>query len=351
MDDVFPGSSAFIPICRELRVKKPGGNYVSFDILGITQNAKLVLVECKLWDNPESRRVVVAQALEYASILASWSYDDLTGQLRRALSTDSDNPLFDKYRDGGGKYDEKEFHDFVARDLLAGDFIVIIAGDGIREDVFSIAKHLNKFGNMATKLALVEFRVFGNRTGDIFVVPQIFMRTKVIEHRVYLGQDNQPLVISQIDESDTSTIDFIDPEQSKKSQADRAFWQDVITSIEFDHPDQETPWHVSNWIKIPMPKPLGHITAYRTMKGKAGIFWKLKSDEGMVVYGEIAATKSTFESETNCTIHESDKKEMPFEIVMEIKYGDDPYVSNKRYKEWLTDHVPRTVSYLRDFLL
>ena len=350
MDDVFPGSSAFIPIRDEFTVKKSGGSHVRFDILGITLNAKLVLIECKLWDNPQSRRKVVAQALEYASILASWSYDDLTNQLKQSLSNDSGVSLYKKYRDGGGIYDEKDFHDFVARDLRAGDFIVIIAGDGIREDVASIAKHVNHYSNMATKLALVEFRIFKSDSGDIFISPQVFMRTKIIEHRVYLGQDNQPLVISQADDRDATTQDFIDPEQSKKTQADRAFWQDVIDCTEFDHSDQMKPWHVNNWIKIPMPKPVGHISAYRTMKGRAGIFWTLKGDEGLAVYSGITASKSEFEKEVNCTIDETNQKSDPFQITLEIKYGEDPS-ENKKYKTWLLVHVNKAVSYIRDAIL
>ena len=37
----------------------------------------LTLVETKLWRNPEARRTVVAQIIDYASHLSTWTYDDL----------------------------------------------------------------------------------------------------------------------------------------------------------------------------------------------------------------------------------------------------------------------------------
>lgn len=41
-------------------------------------------MECKLWRNPQARREVLAQILEYASLLRGWSYGDLTARLKAA---------------------------------------------------------------------------------------------------------------------------------------------------------------------------------------------------------------------------------------------------------------------------
>src|SRR6516225_9199801 len=43
------------------------------------------LVECKLWKNPEARRQVVAQTLDYVSALSRWSYADLQAKVAAAL--------------------------------------------------------------------------------------------------------------------------------------------------------------------------------------------------------------------------------------------------------------------------
>jgi hypothetical protein len=45
----------------------------------------LVLGEAKLIRNPQSRREVVAQALDYARALTGWTYEDLQDATRKAL--------------------------------------------------------------------------------------------------------------------------------------------------------------------------------------------------------------------------------------------------------------------------
>ena len=61
-----------IPVCRELRT--PAGR---IDCLFVTRYGGLVIVECKLWRNPQARREVVGQILDYAKDIAAWDYGDL----------------------------------------------------------------------------------------------------------------------------------------------------------------------------------------------------------------------------------------------------------------------------------
>ena len=340
MDEIFSGSLKFIPVCMELKIRNSTGSHVRLDIFGITHNAKLVLVECKLWRSPEARRQVVAQAMEYATILANLSYGDLVDQVKSTLSIKNGNPLFEKYRDKDGKYDQAEFHDRIVRDLKRGDFIIIIAGDGIRENVSSITDHLSQNSGMAAKLALVEFRIFKNESKDIFIVPNIFVRTKVIEHRFYVGHDNSPLIAEQAEDGSTKNVGI---------RADNAFWNDVVKSMKFDHPDQHSPWYVNNWIFIPMPKPLGHISAYRTKDGQAGISWTLKGDDGLSVYAEISTAMKNFEKEIKHKVKETRKRKDEFEVEMVITYGGNPF-DDQKYKEWLIEYSNKTVSSLRAIL-
>jgi hypothetical protein len=50
--------------------------------------------EAKLWRNPEARRQVVGQVLDYAKELARWSYEELQGAVRLARS-EPDLKLYD----------------------------------------------------------------------------------------------------------------------------------------------------------------------------------------------------------------------------------------------------------------
>ena len=41
----------------------------------MSAQGRLSIVECKLWRNPEARRAVVTQVLDYAEEIRTWSYD------------------------------------------------------------------------------------------------------------------------------------------------------------------------------------------------------------------------------------------------------------------------------------
>ena len=49
----------------------------SIDNLFISPRGYLVLVETKLWRNPQAKREVVAQAIDYAASLSRWTYSKL----------------------------------------------------------------------------------------------------------------------------------------------------------------------------------------------------------------------------------------------------------------------------------
>jgi RecB family endonuclease NucS len=78
-EDIDPAYSQLIPVCRELNT--PAG---PIDMVYVTPQGRLVLTETKLWRNPEARRKVIAQILDYAKELAQWTYEDLSREVNRA---------------------------------------------------------------------------------------------------------------------------------------------------------------------------------------------------------------------------------------------------------------------------
>jgi hypothetical protein len=78
---------AFTPavfVCMELPV---GPN--SLDVLLATPQGKLVAVECKLWRNPEAKRKVIAQAIDYGAGLQAFTHEQLQKAIRAARRDDS----------------------------------------------------------------------------------------------------------------------------------------------------------------------------------------------------------------------------------------------------------------------
>src|SRR5262245_27309439 len=90
LDRIDPDAGVFVPVCRELALPGAGGS-VFLDIFGLTPAGRPVLIECKLWRNPEARRKVVGQILEYAGLLQRWTYGDLQAQVTSRLGMATDN--------------------------------------------------------------------------------------------------------------------------------------------------------------------------------------------------------------------------------------------------------------------
>jgi len=68
LGDVVEGASVLLCIGREVGV--PSG---SIDLPFIDKDGVLTLVETKLAKNPEARRTVVGQVIEYASYIYGWT--------------------------------------------------------------------------------------------------------------------------------------------------------------------------------------------------------------------------------------------------------------------------------------
>ena len=96
---------ALVPLCREFALHDTVRN-VFLDILAVTATGQLVLVECKLWKNPQARREVVAQIFEYASLLKSLSYGDLVAKLKKSISSGEEDPILHQFRTNGVEFDE-----------------------------------------------------------------------------------------------------------------------------------------------------------------------------------------------------------------------------------------------------
>ena len=125
-----------VPVCPELST--PAG-YV--DALYVNALGRLTLAEFKLWRNPQARREVIGQILDYAKEIASWSYEDLQREVSRALKRPG-NVLFDLVRATDPDVEEGVFVDNVTRHLRRGEFLLLIIGDGIREGVENIGCYL-----------------------------------------------------------------------------------------------------------------------------------------------------------------------------------------------------------------
>ena len=176
--DIEPAFAPLIPLGQEMSTKAD-----PVDLVYINDQGLVTLVECKLWKNPEARREVVGQILDYAKELASWSYSDMERAVN-SISSDTKS-LFQRVCNNSDT-DEQFFVDAVSRNLKKGRFLLLIAGDGIRESVEQIASFLGQHVHLNFTFALVEMNIhYLPGTDDTFIVqPFIVTRTLQIERAV-----------------------------------------------------------------------------------------------------------------------------------------------------------------------
>lgn len=195
-----PYFSDIIPVCRELPT--PAG---PLDNLYVTPQGNLILVECKLWRNPESRRKVIAQIMDYAKEIAEWGYDDLMKAVNRANNTNQENPLYTLVEKHPEAPDESVFVDQVSRNLRLGRHLLLIVGDGIQEGAERLADFLQKNMGLHFTLGLLEIGIyrFPGQKGHI-VIPNVLAKTTIIERGVIRIEGERASVVN-VDEREKSS--------------------------------------------------------------------------------------------------------------------------------------------------
>src|SRR5215472_15687572 len=104
----------------------------AIDNFMVTPSGLPVLVECKLWRNPEARREVVGQILDYAKVLSRWSSSDLQREVSRRLKRNG-NPLLELVRTVDPKAEAIQFKEARTANHRGERILLMIVGDGTRE--------------------------------------------------------------------------------------------------------------------------------------------------------------------------------------------------------------------------
>ena len=298
-DELEPGIGRVIAVATEVRL--PGAGFI--DVLLVSEHGRLIVVECKLWRNPQARREVVGQILDYARELARYSYEDLQRTISNRLNRPG-NVLFALARDSGSTMTESAFVDRVTRDLSAGRFLLLVVGDGITEGTRRIGEFLSGQAGLAFEFGLVEmaeYRFVDPETGSSrrIMQPRLLARTAVIERHV-IRNEVPSVVVEEIEPDaaaeaqDRVTTRARDPEASARW---RTFAQKFIAETQFDDPAQALPRiRGINWMSIPLPGSAS-LTVWRLAKGDIGVWLRLYNAEGQMLYDALVTEKAEIADE------------------------------------------------------
>lgn len=273
--EIDPVFTSPVAMCVELNtVAGP------IDNLLITPAGLPIIVECKLWRNPEARREVVGQILDYAKELSRWSSSDLQREIAKRTDLPG-NPMLTLLAQAGHEVDEIAFNDALTSNLRRGRFLLLIVGDGIREGVEAIASYLQGHLGMHFSLGLIEMPIFRLPNNSHLVTPRVLARTSLITRNVIAVPDGHTIE-SEVGEE-------ADPDRQSLSTEQQEFWKEFLSGLSLDDPEQPIPRPAKlGYLSFLLPAPNGSswINVWRDInKGQVGL--TLSWSRGYV--GETAA--------------------------------------------------------------
>lgn len=152
------------------------------DILLLTSDAELIIVETKLWRNPEKSRTVLAQVIDYAKELNNWGYDDLNNAVitaQRSQKLDKALSLREIISKSFTDQDQTDFIDILTQNLQKGHLTLSIIGDKIAPNLMLLSDTIQSSPGLNFTLTLIEMKLF-KYSNDILLIPDIVGKTKEV---------------------------------------------------------------------------------------------------------------------------------------------------------------------------
>jgi len=151
------------------------------DVIVLDAEGNLTLVECKLASNREVRREVIGQVLDYASRIWRMSADEFE---QAWVKTGGRSP-FEALDDADGR-----IRAAVQESLESARFKIVLAVDGINDDIRRIVEFLNRITVPETGVVVVEFMRARSGTTEV-LIPTSF-GTDFVEAKAAQGKVRDP---------------------------------------------------------------------------------------------------------------------------------------------------------------
>ena len=347
IDNSFAG---LIPVCREMNT--PAG---PVDVVYVTPNGRPVIVEAKLWRNPEARRKVVGQVLDYAKELGRFSFESFDAAVRAARRTmEGEEPpkgLIDLVKSRSSEFNEAQFCDSLARNLRRGDFLLLIVGDGIREGVGAIADFLESHGTLHFTFGLVEMAIYRTPDGGQLVQPRVLAQSSIIRRTVVELVDGT-MTVRDEGELD-SEEDSAGPGGERQDLVERramfqAFWTKFLGRLSLDDKSQpvKAPRQGTNQ-NFPMPEGCdGWVSAYLARaNSQAGVYLAFRdSPVGRRIYEALYADRYEIDTALGMRVEWQLNRAV---LITQVFDGELTDTSREDVTEWIADKVNRFVTVFR----
>ena len=197
-------------VCREYNTSRG-----AIDILMITDQGEIIIIETKLFKNPESTRTVVAQSIDYVKAFCSETVDTILDKLS------GKRPIKDSFTDKAQK--DERFINLLTQNIDKGNFKVIILGDFINPNILGMVESIQAAPHLAFTIYLVELNSAIYSEDEIIVSPKIVANTLEVERSVisieFSKGTDKPIIDSQI------------PLKDGKGSKPKLSWQQYIEGL------------------------------------------------------------------------------------------------------------------------
>jgi hypothetical protein len=181
--DFLPLATNVYSLGREIEVSI-GESSGIIDNLLVTDDAHVVIVETKLWRNPQSLREVIAQTLQYGMAISRMTSRDFETRLRgtKGSRLGADETLFQYLQNLSSSVDDEFMSEFDRR-RTKSEILLLIVADRIRANAEQLVEWMNRVCSLPFKLGLIELGLYKLPDGDL-VVPKALLRIREGERHV-----------------------------------------------------------------------------------------------------------------------------------------------------------------------
>ncbi|MFH0942246.1 MAG: hypothetical protein V1823_04425, partial [Chloroflexota bacterium] len=151
---------------REVTV--PSGAIGFIDLMYVDKEGLITIVETKLIKNPEIRRTVIGQIIEYASFVSQWTADNIYEIAAAYLK----QTLTERMKGCANEFSDDDFKNNIEDNLQNGKMRLIIAADELDESLRATVTFLNSHSNF--DILLLQVSSFEESKAKKVIIPKLF---------------------------------------------------------------------------------------------------------------------------------------------------------------------------------
>ena len=274
LQDLLADHSALLPVerlrsdvgdllCigREVSIQGSG----AIDNLFLSTGGYVVVAETKLWRNPQARREVVSQVLDYVKDVVKRDFDWLESVWRAYCEKRGVAPstLLEALGELDDDLDEQDFFDRVHGGLDRGDVLALIVGDGIETRLQELVDHLCRdSAHLRYSIGLVALHCYRfDRDDRLLALPELIQHVEPVE-RAHVRVD-----VAEGLKDSVAVSSVVEPESSQKTREHRrmlsseAFYENLARNLGNDEAER-----VRSFIDNCVEKGLGARTTAAGMR-------------------------------------------------------------------------------------